>query len=635
MKTIFKGLLFVFILIPSLMMAQSTVSGKVTEQATSLPLPTVNVLIKNTTKGTVTDFDGNYNLQVNEGDILVFSYVGFLTKEVTYTGQNKLDVALVEDSAQLEEVVIIGYGSVRKEDLTGTVDLVTGKDFNDGPVVSAQQLISGKIAGVNVSSGGGAPGEGQNITIRGVGSLSLTSAPLYVIDGLPIDNGGVGGSRNPLNLLNPTDIESITVLKDASATAIYGSRGANGVIIVTTKKGKDRDFKFNVSTRTTVYNPVNFVDVLSADEFRSIVPLDSNADSDSIALLGNANTDWQDEIYKTAFGRDHNFSALGNAFGVPMRASLGYSNHDGILMGDNFERINASLSLSPSFLNDALKVQLNAKGSYTENQFANRGAIGSAVGFDPTQSIYDPNSQYAGYFAWIDQNTGQQANLAPTNPLALLNLVDDTAEVRRFLGNAKVDYTLPFFKNITATVNVGLDKSNSHGRNITSEFIPTSDPTWNGSYTSYTQEATNKLFDGYLTYTNTFNDVHNLTAVIGHSYQSFEYNNFSYNSENEEDGQQFEFIDKSKNVLLSYFGRLNYDFDSRYLVTATFRADASSKLNPNDRWGFFPSLALAWNITNEKFMEESFFNDLKLRIGYGEVGNVNGLGDYLFLTRYT
>lgn len=635
MKTILKGLLFAFFLIPTFMLAQNTVSGKVTEQATSLPLPTVNVLIKNTTKGTVTDFDGNYNLQANEGDILVFSYVGFLTKEITYTGQNRLDVALVEDTAQLEEVVIIGYGSVKKEDLTGTVDLVTDKDFNDGPVVSAQQLISGKIAGVNVSSGGGAPGEGQNITIRGVGSLSLTSAPLYVIDGLPIDNGGVGGSRNPLNLLNPNDIESITVLKDASATAIYGSRGANGVIIVTTKKGKDRDFKFNVSTRTTVYNPVNFVDVLSADEFRNIVPLDSNADSDSIALLGDANTDWQDEIYQTAFGRDHNFSALGNAFGVPMRASLGYSNHDGILIGDNFERINASLSLTPSFLNDALKVQLNAKGSYTENQFANRGAIGSAVGFDPTQSVYDPNSQYAGYFAWIDQNTGQQANLAPTNPVALLNLVDDTAEVRRFLGNAKLDYTLPFFKDITATINVGLDKSNSHGRNITSPFIPTSDPTWDGSYTSYTQEATNKLFDGYLTFTNTFNEVHNLTAVVGHSYQSFEYNNFSYNSENEEDGQQFEFIDKSKNVLLSYFGRLNYDFDSRYLITATFRADASSKLNPNDRWGLFPSVALAWNVTNEKFMSESFFNDLKFRIGYGEVGNVNGLGDYLFLTRYT
>ncbi|MBQ0786791.1 MAG: TonB-dependent receptor [Oceanihabitans sp.] len=635
MKTKLNGLLFFLLVFPLCMIAQSTVQGTVTEQSSSLPLPSVNVIIKDTSRGTATDFDGRYEVNVNNGDVLVFSYIGFIAQEIIYNGQRTINVNLVEDASNLDEVVIIGYGSVKKEDLTGSVDLVTEKDFNDGPIVSAQQLISGKIAGVNVSSGGGAPGEGQDITIRGVGSLSLNSSPLYVIDGLPIDNGGVGGTRNPLNLLNPSDIESITVLKDASATSIYGSRGANGVIIVTTKKGKNREFEFNLSAKTTVYSPVDYVDVLSADEFRSVVPLDSNADATSIALLGNANTDWQDEIYQTAFGKDYGFSALGSAFDVPMRVSLGYSDHDGILLGDNFERMNASLSLSPSFLDESLKIQINAKGSYTENQFANRGAIGSAISFDPTQSPYDTNSPYAGYFAWIDQSTGQQANLATTNPLALLDLINDTAEVRRFLGNFKADYTLPFYKDITATVNVGLDKSNSHGRTSTSAFIPTSDPTWNGSFTNYRQEATNKLLDAYLTYTNTFKEMHNLTAVAGHSYQSFEYDNFNYNSENEEDGVKSEFIDKSKNVLLSYFGRLNYNFDSRYLLTATLRADASSKLNPDDRWGYFPSLAAAWNIHNEKFMENSFFNDLKIRAGYGEVGNVNGLGDYLFLTRYT
>ncbi|OIQ23203.1 TonB-dependent receptor [Lacinutrix sp. MedPE-SW] len=635
MKTIFKSVLFVLCFIPLLGIAQTTITGTVTEQSSSLPLPGVNVIVKGTNNGTATDFDGKYQLSVSNGDVLEFSFLGYINQEVTFTGQTTINIALAEDASQLDEVVIIGYGSVKKEDLTGSVDLISEKDFNDGPIVSAQQLISGKIAGVNVSSGGGAPGEGQNITIRGIGSLSLNSSPLYVIDGLPIDNGGVGGSRNPLNLLNPNDIESITVLKDASATSIYGSRGANGVILVTTKKGKDRDFKFNLSTKTTVYNPVDYVDVLSAQQFRNIVPLDSNADAESIALLGNSNTDWQDQIYQTAYGKDHNFSALGNALGVPMRVSLGYSDHDGVLKGDNFERLNASLSLTPSFLDESLKIQINAKGSYTENQFANRGAIGSAVAFDPTQSVFDETSPFGGYFTWIDQSTGQQAALAPTNPVALLDLVEDSAEVRRFLGNFKADYTLPFFKDITATVNVGLDKSNSHGRNSTSEFIPTTDPTWNGSFSNYRQEATNKLLDAYLTYNNTFKDLHNLTAVVGHSYQSFEYDNFSYNSENEEDGQQFEFIDKSKNVLLSYFGRVNYDFDSRYLLTATVRADASSKLNPDDRWGIFPSVALAWNISNEEFMENSVFNDLKFRVGYGEVGNVNGLGDYLFLTRYT
>lgn len=635
MKTTLNGFLFFLFFVPALIFGQNTVTGTVTEQSTSLPLPGVNILIKDTATGAATDFDGNYQINANNGDVLVFSYVGYVTQEITYSGQSTINVEMVEDAAQLDEVVIIGYGTVRKEDLTGTVDLVTDEDFNDGPVVSAQQLISGKIAGVSVTSGSGAPGEGQDIRIRGTGSLSLNSSPLYVIDGVPIDNGGVGGTRNPLNLINPNDIESMTVLKDASATAIYGSRGANGVIIITTKKGKDREFQFNISSSTTVHNPVDFVDVLSADQFREIVPLDSNADETSVSLLGTANTDWQDEIYSVAFGQDHNFSALGSAFGVPMRASLSYSNHDGILKGDNFERVTGALSFTPKFLDDHLKVELNARASYTENIFADRGAIGNSVLFDPTQSVFDADSPYAGYFAWIDQNTGAQANLAQTNPVALLNLIDDTAEVRRFLGNAKFDYQLPFFEDLTATVNVGLDKSNSHGRRVTSEFIPTSDPTWNGALSTYNQEAINKLFDAYLTYSKLFNDKHNVNAVAGYSYQSFEYDNFSYDSEREEDGQEFEFIDKSKNVLLSYFGRLNYDFDSRYLLTASLRADASSKLNPDDRWGFFPSVAAAWNISNESFMENSFFDDLKLRVGYGEIGNVNGLGDYLFLTRYT
>lgn len=632
MKSIFKDLLFVMFFVPSIMLAQSNVTGTVTEKSTSLPLPGVNVVVKGTATGAATDFDGNYQISVNNGDILVFSYIGFVTQEITYTGQSQINVQLAEDAAQLNEVVVTGYGSVRKEDLTGSADLIKAEDFNQGPIVSAQQLIQGKVAGVSVTSGSGAPGDGQNIVIRGLGSLSLTNSPLIVIDGVPIDNGGVGGSRNPLNLINPTDIESMVVLKDASATAIYGSRAANGVIMITTKKGKDRGFKFNVNSSFTSHTPVDKVDVLNHEQFTDLI--NSTGDANAIALLGGKRTDWQDVIYDSGNGSDHSISALGNAFGVPMRASLGYSDHQGILLTDNFKRTTASLNLSPKLFDDHLNVELNARGMYTENRFANRGAIGSAVVFDPTQPVYN-GSQYDGYFAWLDAGTGNQLNLAPTNPLALLNLNKDTAEVRRIIANGKFDYKIHGFEDLTATINVGIDKSNSHGRTVTSELIPTSDASWNGSRNSYTQEATNKLFDAYLTYKKTLNDAHNINFVVGHSYQSFEYDNFSYNSEAEEDGNDFEFIDKSKNVLLSYFGRLNYDYQGKYLLTATLRADASSKLNPNDRWGYFPSVALAWNISKEDFMDDSIFNNLKLRVGYGEVGNVNGLGDYQFLTRYT
>ncbi|WP_338732756.1 SusC/RagA family TonB-linked outer membrane protein [Mangrovimonas cancribranchiae] len=646
MKTTLNSLLFLFLLVPSFLLAQNQVSGTVIDES-SLPLPGVNVIIKGTSTGTATDFDGNYQIKANTGDTIVFSYLGYITQEIVYNGQATINISLSEDAAQLDEVVLIGYGGVKKEDLTGTADLITDKDFNKGPIVSAQQLITGKVAGVSITSGSGAPGDGQDIRIRGTGSLSLSSNPLIVIDGIPLNNDSVGGSRNPLNLVNPNDIESMVVLKDASATAIYGARGGNGVIIITTKKGKDGEFKFNISSSTTHHTSRDRVDVLSANEFRQIVNTHPQGDSDTVALLGNYDTDWQDEIYRNSFGQDHSFTALGSVLGVPMRASLGYSDHDGILKRDNFKRTTAALSVTPSFMDDHLKLDLNAKGQYTENFFANRGAIGSANVYDPTQPVYDANSQYGGYFDWTD-DTGTHIGLAPTNPVALLNLNDDTSEVRRILANAKVDYKLHFFPDLTATVNVGIDKSNSNGRTITSNLIPTTDEgvTDRSEYSrnSYSQERTDLLFDAYLTYNKSFNeDIHNLTVTAGYSYQSFEYDGYSYSLLDEisainspDSDIQFEYIDKSKSVLLSYFGRLNYDYKGKYLVTGTLRADASSKLNPDDRWGIFPSGAIAWNIHKEDFLNESnLFNELKLRVGYGTVGNVNGLGDYLFLTRYT
>jgi len=402
MRNFKQILLSMLMLFPLIMFAQQTVKGKVLEKSSGQPLPGVNIIVKGTTNGTTTDFDGTFNLDVKiPNAILVFSYLGYKTQEVAIS-ENFITVNLAINAQALNEVVVIGYGSVKKKDLTGSVDLITSKDFNKGPVSSPQQLISGKIAGVSVTSGSGAPGDGQSIIIRGLGSLSLTSSPLIVVDGVPLNDGGVGGSRNPLNVINPHDIANMVVLKDASATAIYGSRAANGVILITTKKGKDASFKFNFSTAASVSSTHDRVDVLSATQFTDLV--NSTGDASAIARLGTSDTNWQNLIYTTAIGIDNSFSSSGSALGVPMRFSIGNSNKEGVLIGDKFDRTTASLNLSPSLLDDHLKIELNARAMYTENNFANRGAIGSAVGFDPTQSVNDSGSRFANLFTWTGSN---------------------------------------------------------------------------------------------------------------------------------------------------------------------------------------------------------------------------------------
>ena len=611
--------------------AQTSVDGKVTDNSSD-PLAGVNVVVKGTSIGTSSDFDGNFSISVNQGDVLVFSYVGYSTEEITYNEQLTLSISMSEDASQLDEVLLIGYGSVTKDDLTGAADLITSDDFNTGSVLSPEQLISGKLAGVSVTSGSGAPGDGQAIRIRGLGSLSLTNSPLIVVDGVPLNDGGVGGSRNALNSINPADIESMTVLKDASATAIYGSRGANGVILISTFKGKDSEFKHSFTSKFSTYSPIDKVDVLSAAEFTDMIT--SLGDQAYIDNLGSNNTDWQDVIYQKALGKEYNYSITGNKYGIPMRFSLGMGEHNGILLGDKFKRNTISLNLNPSYLDDKLDIDFNFRYMDTQNDFADRGAIGNAVRFDPTKPVFN-GSQYAGYYAWIDPASGNQYAIgAPTNPLALLNLIDDNSDVERIISNIKLDYQLPFAEGLTATVNIGYDDASSDGSRSTSELIPTSDPTWNGALSTYTQSATNILLDAYVTYEKSFDDS-SLNAVAGYSYQAFEFDNYSYDSEAEEDGNDYEFVDKSKNVLLSYFGRVNYDIKGKYLFTATMRADASSKLNPDDRWGIFPSFAMAWNVDQEDFFKGDIFDSFKLRLGYGQVGNVNGLGDYKFLTRYT
>ena len=627
------NLLLLFCVLFSLsLFSQNSLDGKVTDINSSEAIAGVNVVVKGTSTGTATDFDGNYNIIVSQGDVLVFSYVGYSTLEITYDDQLSLNVAMSEDASQLDEILLIGYGSVTKDDLTGAADLITSDDFNQGSVLSPEQLISGKLAGVSVTSGSGAPGDGQAIRIRGLGSLSLTNSPLIVVDGVPLNDGGVGGSRNALNSINPADIESMTVLKDASATAIYGSRGANGVILISTFKGKDTDFKYSFTSKFSTYSPIDKVDVLTAAEFTNMIT--SSGDQAYIDQLGTNNTDWQDVIYQKALGKEYNYSITGNKYGIPMRLSIGLGEHEGVLLGDKFNRNTISLNLNPSLLDDKLDVDFNFRMMDTQNDFADRGAIGNAVRFDPTKPVFN-GSQYDGYYSWIDPASGNQYAIgAPTNPLALLNLIDDNSDVDRIISNLKLDYELPFTEGLTATLNVGYDDASSEGSRTTSEFFPTSDPTWNGSLSTYTQSATNTLLDAYITYEKSYDDS-SLNAVAGYSYQAFEFDNYSYDSEAEEDGNDYEFIDKSKNVLLSYFGRLNYDLKGKYLFTATMRADASSKLNPDDRWGFFPSFAMAWNVDQEDFFKGDIFNSLKLRLGYGQVGNVNGLGDYKFLTRYT
>jgi len=631
MMKFFKQIQILFLLFLSLgVFAQQSVSGLITDSSGNA-LPGVNVIIQGTNVGVSSDFDGNYQINVDNGQILVFSYIGYDSVELTVNGTNQ-DVKMIESNSELDEVVVIGYGTVRKKDLTGAVDLVTEKNFAKGSVVSPQQLLRGKVAGVSIVSNSGAPGDDSNVLIRGIGSLNLNSNPLYVVDGIPLDAGGVGGSRSPLNAINPADIEAISILKDASATAIYGSRAANGVVLITTKKGKTGDLKFNFSSRSSSFTPIDFVDVLNATQFKYAVQ--ATGVSDYISRLGSNDTDWQKEIYETARAQNNSFSVSGGLLNMPFRASVGYTDQDGILMGDNFNRMTGSLNIAPSFFDGDLRANVNVRFVRSENDFANRGAIGSAVFFDPTKPVFGSSSIYGGYYTWLD-SSGKKLALSPTNPLALLNLSDDESTVDRIITSLKLDYDLPV-DGLIATINTGYDNSKGEGFSSQDKNMPTDAAGFNGSNNMYSNETTNLLFDAYLNYA-LESGKSNLSVTAGHSYQSFEYDNSntasveylnSDGSVNSGSSTNNSFIDTSKNVLLSYFGRVNYSFDEKYLLTATLRADASSKLPSNDRWGQFFSAALAWNFYDDGV------DKLKLRVGFGEVGNVNGLGDYNFLTRY-
>ena len=615
-----------------------TISGKVTDAGNGEMLPGVSVVVKGTTKGTATNFDGDYKIDVEANQTLIFSFIGYTSQEIVVGSENVLNVKLALSVESLEEVVVIGYGQVKKEDATGSVTAISSDDFNVTAMTSPIGLVSGKIAGVQITTGGGAPGEGATIRIRGGSSLSASNDPLIVVDGVPVDNDGVSGMRSPLSTIHPSDIETFTVLKDASATAIYGSRASNGVIIITTKKGrKGTGLQVGYNGYTSLSVKSGEIDVLSSDEFRSLVKQEKGENSNAAKLLGTANTNWQDEIYESAISIDHNISLTGNIKEMPFRASVGYTNENGILKTSGMERGTATLGFNPSFFDSHLRFNLNLKGMLVRNEFANQGAIGSAVSFDPTKPVYSGSSKYGGYFTWLQPN-GDPNTLAPNNPMAMLMMHNDVSNVKRSIGNLQTDYRFHFLPELNATLNLGYDISNSEGTVTEPMNAPWTFGNGGGYFNEYTQRKENTLLDFYLNYVKDIESIDSKIDIMGgYSWQHFWRENYSYST----NGSGTEILspknyDPTESYLVSFFGRLNYTFKERYLLTLTVRQDGTSRFSPETRWGTFPSAAFAWQIKDEPFLANvKAVSDLKLRLGYGITGQQNiGSGDYPYLPKY-
>jgi len=616
------------------------VTGKVVT-ASGDPLPGVTVIVKGTTIGAATDASGNFSLNVPETPgTLVVSFIGYTNQEIPFSGPGTYNITLQDDAKALEEVVVIGYGTQKREDLSGAVAAVSSKDFQKGNVTTPEQLITGKVAGVQITSNGGQPGSGSTIRIRGGASLSATNDPLYVVDGVPLSGYGISGSANPLALINPNDIESMTILKDASATAIYGSRASNGVVLITTKKGKSGKPTLNFNTQFIASTVSKYVDVLSADEIRTYV--NENGTEEQNALLGNANTDWQKEIYQTATGTDNNLSLSGAYKNMPYRISAGYLNQQGVLQTDKFERKSAAINLTPQLLDNHLKVDLNVKGSITNNRFANQGAIGAAVSFDPTQSVYADN-QYGGYFEWLRSDGSLNPN-APRNPVALLEQREDQSKVQRSFGNAQIDYKFHFLPDLHANLNLGYDVAKGTG----TIFVPAEaaqsynvDPSLSGVNNYYRQDVNNKVLEFYLNYTKDLAALKsnvNLTAGYGfydNKTKNYNYPSFSAIGDTIPSSVPVYAFDIPENRLKSYYGRLIYSFKDKYIFTGTVRWDASSRFAPENRWGAFPSASLAWRVNEEPFLQNlNSLSDLKFRASYGITGQQEIGNNYAYLSSY-
>jgi iron complex outermembrane receptor protein len=633
--------LFIILALASFSVANAqelTVTGKVKDAADGSSIPGVTIVVKGTTIGAVTDIDGNFSIKVQPGAVLLFSFMGYTTQEIPVAGKQVITVSLAASVTSLNEVVVIGYGTVKKSDATGAVTAVDKKDFNQGAISSPQELIIGKIAGVQVTTLGGAPGGDAIIRIRGNNSISGSNDPLIVIDGVPIDNDAISGSRGNFSMINPDDIETYTILKDASATAIYGSRATNGVIIITTKKGNaaggTNKFIHEYSGTFSISTIPKEISVLNGDQFRSEVKSRYPQDT---GLLGKSNTDWQKQIYQTGISTDHNFSFSGGIKNFPYRVSLGYMYQNGILKTDNMKRISVGANLNPSFFDDHLKINANAKYMHIDNRFADQGAISDALQFDPTQPIFDTRvNNRSGYWMW-EQASGAPVSLATTNPVALLNLKQDKATVDRFLGNVQFDYKLHFFPDLKAVLNLGLDHTQSNGTTYVPEYA-----SWlytdHGQDNAYNQTKDNTLLDFYLNYVKDVKGIKSKFDVMaGYSWQHFFIEANSINNNVPHDTtHSITYPSKSQYYIVSFYGRFNYTLLNRYLLTFTLRDDGVSKFSSNKQWGIFPSAALAWKINEESFLRNSkVVSTLKLRVGWGETGNEEvGSNWYPYLPTY-
>ncbi|MFC6097094.1 SusC/RagA family TonB-linked outer membrane protein [Flavobacterium qiangtangense] len=621
MKTIYKKLLLLLLLLPFSVLAQNTLSGNVKDQASGLGLPGVNVTIQGGSGGSTTDIDGNFLLSgVKSGDVISFNYLGYKMTTVTYAGQKNVSVTMEEDASQLEEVVVIGYGTTTKKDATGALTNITSEQFNKGPLVSADQLLQGRVAGLQITNGGGEPGGGSLIRIRSGSSLNANNDPLYVIDGVPVDagGGGVEGGRNPLANINQNDIASMTILKDAAATAIYGSRASNGVVIITTKKGKSGEMQISYNGNFQVSEVVKTVDVLSADQYRAYINEFGNPET-QVPLLGTANTDWQKEIYRTALSTDHNVAVSGGTDNIVYRASLGYSNLNGLLKHDNFERTTIGANVTGNFLDKHLKIEVNNKTSIIQNNFSEKSAIGAAVAFDPTQPVYQENA-FGGFYQWANPTSGAYEVNASRNPVAFLEQKHNFGNTYRSIGNIQTEYKIHSFEDLKLVANFGYDYASGRSFGYTDDDYVV--PAEAGSEYRRTQDNQNKVMDLYFNYNKTIDGLNtNVDVTGGYNYQDFRYSNQGFNYDAANDVLNPSNPTKERLNIQSFFGRATVTIADKYILNGSFRADGSSRFQKDNRWGYFPAAAVAWKIKEESFLKEStIVSDLKLRASWGITG---------------
>ena len=640
--------------------AQIEVKGHV-KDAVGEPIIGATVRVANTQIATVTDFDGNFTLKANQGADITVSYIGYQT--ATVKAAPNVVVLLEDDAALLNEVVVIGYGVARKNDLTGSVTAMKPDEKNHGLIVSAQDMIQGKIAGVNVISDGGTPGGSSTIRIRGGSSLNASNDPLIVIDGLAMDHQGIKGASNALSMVNPNDIESFTVLKDASATAIYGSRGSNGVIIITTKKGRSGmapKVSYNGNVSYSVKKKT--LDVLDGDEYRKFILDYYGADSDAAAQLNFGNTDWQGEIFHPAVSTDHNITVQGGLKNMPYRLSVGYTDQNGILKTSNFQRTTASLTLNPSLLNDHLKFNINGKFMYAHNRYANGDAIGDATRMDPTHFPYSSDAQYdnyRGYWQWLDSGASLMDPTYPTmwnrntvaNPLSRLYEKNDRANSYDYMGNVEVDYQIHGFEDLRLHANASGDWANGTQDTDYAPWGPSNFYYGNSGYTY--EKKYNLTFSAYAQYYKDFLKTQHFDIMVGYEWSHTKYQGNSHYAGlyplttqqviTHDDGttepaagkpyNEKSSIWKSENYLVSFFGRANYIAFDRYMVTATVRRDGSSRFK--EHWATFPSVALGWKINEEAFLKNvKWIYELKLRLGWGKTGQQEDIGDYNYFASY-